>query len=604
MSGNDRNYNASQCLKIGTVLNGKTKYTIKGILGQGGFGITYLVHTPEGEPRAIKEYYPRDYCDRVGNTVECRSHQNVVEEFKDKFKKEVERIQLATHKNVIKTYDLFEANKTIYYVMEYAPGESLEVFTDEVPEKQAVSYINDIAEAVAVLHQRRVNHLDIKPENIVLRQNGEPVLIDFGIARGFDKSGKVQTSINNFNSSSQGYAPYEQYGGNGITEFSAQADIYALGATLYRLLTGNKPCAPEKYVLNEATLTFPPTVSKHVQDAVRYAMQYSKDKRPKNIAEFLAVLNNICPAPPHVTGSSAATLPADDGGTRIEGIGSPVNTTAPSQPSQPAPTVNPKPINKPVPPKDNTIRNLLIGAAIVVVGIVGYKFMGSSNPQDAPKVETTQPMASTADQSAPATQPNTQAATTTKNTQPSQTNKTNTKPSTSTTRSAAVAQPPAKSAAKETTPTKTETPVATTTPTRTPAASSTASSTVTTPAPAPAAESSASELLAKGISASKKFNYENAASYFTQAANKGNVTAMYLLGDLYYNGNGVDKSYPTARKYFTQAANAGYMEAQYMLGMMYRKGHGGTKDINQAKIWLQKAAAQGHVQAERTLDKL
>ena len=117
-------------------------------------------------------------------------------------------------------------------------------------------------------------------------------------------------------------------------------------------------------------------------------------------------------------------------------------------------------------------------------------------------------------------------------------------------------------------------------------------------------EMSAAELLSKGKSAVKKFKAEQGAEYFRQAIAKGSIEANYYLGELYYNGNGVAKSFPTAKSYFQKAANAGMADAQYMIGVMFRNGQGGDKDINEAKRWLQKAAAQGNTNAERLLNQL
>lgn len=134
-------------------------------------------------------------------------------------------------------------------------------------------------------------------------------------------------------------------------------------------------------------------------------------------------------------------------------------------------------------------------------------------------------------------------------------------------------------------------------------ATSSAQQPVQQPAAAPiaTAELSASELLSKGLSCVKKFQADQALSYFRQAAEKGSPEANYYIGDLYYNGNGVNKSFPTAKSYFEKAANSGVADAQYMLGVMYRNGQGVDKDISTAINWLQKAAAQGHTRAQQML---
>ena len=114
----------------------------------------------------------------------------------------------------------------------------------------------------------------------------------------------------------------------------------------------------------------------------------------------------------------------------------------------------------------------------------------------------------------------------------------------------------------------------------------------------------AAELVSKGKSLVKKFNAEEAVDYFKRAADQGNVEAHYCLGELYYNGNGVRKSFPTAINYFRYAAEAGLAEAQYMMGVMARNGQGCDKNIPEARQWLQKAAAQGYSGAEKMLNQL
>lgn len=117
----------------------------------------------------------------------------------------------------------------------------------------------------------------------------------------------------------------------------------------------------------------------------------------------------------------------------------------------------------------------------------------------------------------------------------------------------------------------------------------------------PSVSESAAELVAKGLSSVRKFRMTQALDYFQQAAAQGSVEANFYLGELYYNGNGVDKSFPTAKTYFEKAANAGFAEAQYMLGVMYRNGQGCPKNLTTARQWLQRAALQGHAKAEQML---
>lgn len=567
-------------LNIGHVLKGINTYEITEVLGIGGFGITYLAKVTQNKTNevvVIKEYFPKSLCARQGCKIICKDNQKQMAEYRDKFRKEIERISKIFHPNVIGTIELFEANGTVYYVMEYAPGGSLAKFKQPVSEKLALGYIRPIAEVLGFLHQNNINHLDVKPDNIVLRKGGDPALIDFGIARGFDEIG-TQTSISSSSAVSPGYSPLEQYG-SGIKNFSPQSDIYALGATLYRLLTGQEP--PEATVVMANGLPpMPRFINQTTQIAIREAMRPLVTDRPANIAEFLAILDGV-----YVPDSAMnAAIPAD-GGTRLDTGGtlldsnqnrSSVNSRTSQSTNVSTNSASGNSKNQSTQPKSNFMRMVLIGGAILITGFIGYQYVGSG--KDNFLVDNTL----SADSLRSANDINTVV----------EKYSSAKKQSENTQRARSLTSPPVHEASSTPSTVKKNVEVV-----EQPA------SIVATLAPAPA-EMSASELLGKGLSESKKFRYENAVNYLNQAAGKGNVAAWYYLGDLYYNGNGVNKSFPTAKKYFMQAASSGYAEAQYMLGVMYRNGQGGDKDLNQARTWLQKAASQGHSGAERMLDKL
>lgn len=575
-------YNTKECLKVGSVIKGKYKYTIKSILGQGTCGITYLaeVDSPipglENNQVAIKEYFLRSgektYCVRQGTDViwiDEPSVTSVVEVYKKYFQREIERIKETPHKNVVKTFEQFEDNHTMYYVMEYGRGD-LERYKKVMPEQEALAIIKAISGVISVMHQNNILHLDIKPSNIIVRQNGDPVLIDYGISRKFNEDGS-STSIHTEAPHTAGYAPLEQY--MPISTFSPQTDIYALGATLYRMLTAKQPDSA-KIIAEKGFPPFSKIISEKTKNAIMYAMQPDLNKRPEDIATFLYALD---------TGEVPAYIAkeqqiVDDGSTNIDGNIPNANTSIPTELKKNSVGTSSTTVTT---PKNNNTRTLLIGAAIVVAGVLGYKYIDDSNKsQDGiaqqDSIGNVMPANNVVETEQPTSQNDNQASNRTKTVTSSTTTPTsnaNTVSPTNTTRAVEVVEQPTQTAP------------------------------VQTPAPA-VTEMTAEELLSKGMSASKKFRYEDAVSYFTKAANKGNITAMYLLGDLYYNGNGVDKSFPNAKKYFTQAANGGYVKAQYMLGVMFRNGQGGDKDIDQAKIWLQKAASQGSSEADRMLNKL
>ncbi len=236
-----------QTLQENTILQGG-KYTIISILGQGGFGITYLgVQSGLDRKVAIKEFFIREMCKRDDSTnhvtLGTEGSRGTVDMYRQKFLKEARSIAQLNHSNIVRIIDVFEENGTAYYVMEYAEGGSLK---DKVKEKGSLSeavatrYIIQVAEALDYIHQRNMNHLDVKPGNIMLNEKDETLLIDFGLSKQYDASSGSQTSSTPIGIS-EGYAPMEQYKRGGVSVFSPETDIYALGATFFNLLTGLTP---------------------------------------------------------------------------------------------------------------------------------------------------------------------------------------------------------------------------------------------------------------------------------------------------------------------------------------------------------------------------
>lgn len=285
-----------QQLKPGSFLQGG-KYKIEKVLGQGGFGITYLA-TQELLDRkvCIKEFFYKEYCERDEATshvsLGTQSNHEIVERFMNKFLKEARTISQLEHPHIIRIHDIFKENNTAYYVMEYIEGESLNDKVNQsgaMPEFEAVEYIKQVASALDFIHQQSINHLDVKPANIMIRKlDNKAVLIDFGLSKQYDAQGG-QTSTTPVGIS-HGYAPMEQYKQGGVSSFSPQTDIYALGATLYKLVTGNTP--PQAMdILDEGLPSLPSSLSSSVAGKIKKAMQPRKVDRPKSIDEFLSGLN-------------------------------------------------------------------------------------------------------------------------------------------------------------------------------------------------------------------------------------------------------------------------------------------------------------------------
>ena len=285
----------SSQLSKGAILQGG-KYRIESVLGQGGFGITYLA-TQELLDRkvAVKEFFMRDFCSREGDTssvtLGTASNRETMERYLNKFLKEARTIAALTHPNIIQIHDIFKENNTAYYVMEYIEGESLSQLVKHrgaLPESEAVKYIRAVAEALKYVHERKINHLDVKLGNIMLRHADNRVfLLDFGLSKQYDAEGN-QTSSTPVGIS-HGYAPIEQYKPGGVKEFSPQTDIYALGATLYYLVTGMVP--PSATDLFDTELAYPAPLSPSVCNAIRQAMKFQKKERPQSIDAFLMLLD-------------------------------------------------------------------------------------------------------------------------------------------------------------------------------------------------------------------------------------------------------------------------------------------------------------------------
>ncbi len=282
-----------QELQPGTTLQGG-KYRILSVLGQGGYGITYKAQQ-SGLNRtvAIKEFFVSSLCDRntTRSTMVAVSESNVehVERYRKKFASEAQMISNLHHPNIISIYEVFNENGSSYYVMEYIEGGSLTdlIKHGAVSEAEALKYIRPVADALRYIHKQKICHYDIKPNNIMVRKdNGQPVLIDFGISKHYDEKDKASTTTPV--GISEGYAPLEQYNPKNMAKFSPQTDIYSLGATLLALVTGHTPPAPSVIISNG--LPIPGHLSESTQNAIRHAMVLNRETRTATIDQFLAQL--------------------------------------------------------------------------------------------------------------------------------------------------------------------------------------------------------------------------------------------------------------------------------------------------------------------------
>ena len=282
-------------LPEGTLLQGG-KYRIVRFIGSGGFGCTYEAeHTELKEKVAIKEFFVKDFCNRDGETsritVGTESKRPLVTKLLMKFKDEARSLYRLRHPGIVRVSDVFEENGTAYYVMDYIEGHSLQDVVKaegRLTEDRSLKYIREVSEALSYVHSHNRLHLDIKPGNIMIDGNDHAILIDFGASKQYDEASGENTST--LMGRTPGYAPPEQMS-NKVGKFLPATDIYALGATLYKCLSGETPPDSTDLISGEELVPLPSTVHDSTRRAVSAAMELNKGRRPQSVKEFLAILD-------------------------------------------------------------------------------------------------------------------------------------------------------------------------------------------------------------------------------------------------------------------------------------------------------------------------
>ncbi len=273
----------------------KGRYIIEQVLGQGGFGITYKAKDSVlGKIVCIKELFVSGNSTRSENeevmTVTTATFS--LDDFKRKFIDEAQQLARFNHPNIVSVLDIFEANNTVYMVMEFVHGQTLqkEIQTNgALTPLEAIPYMQQLLDAVAEVHSKDMLHRDIKPENILVDDKGRVVLIDFGSAREFSE-GKVSTQTSML---TPGFAPMEQYSTR--AKRGVFTDIYAIGATFYYMLTGSKPLSAADRMTEELV---PPhqlnaAVSSQVSSAIMLAMEMKPEDRFQSVTDFRMALHDL-----------------------------------------------------------------------------------------------------------------------------------------------------------------------------------------------------------------------------------------------------------------------------------------------------------------------
>ena len=293
------NINTANMLRVGTILHGT--YRIDRYLSSGGFGNTYVATNIQfGEQYAIKEFFMRGISQRDNNnTTVSVSNTDNRETFAsqlEKFKKEARRLRKLNNEHIVRVHDLFEENGTAYYVMDYIDGENLSDRLKRtgkpLSEAEVMQLLPQILDALETAHKEGILHLDLKPANIMVDKQGVVKLIDFGASKQQSAQGGATTST--AVSYTNGYAPREQMEQN-LEKFGPWTDFYALGATLYTLLTNKKPPLPsdidddgseDKHL----ALPMPAAISERLRNIIIRLMNTNRKKRPQSVVGFQGLI--------------------------------------------------------------------------------------------------------------------------------------------------------------------------------------------------------------------------------------------------------------------------------------------------------------------------
>lgn len=279
-------------LQSGIVID--ERYKIINYISSGGFGNTYEAIDLRLDARvAIKELFISTLCSRrINNCVKINNpnHFNTFNSHKLRFIREARRLHQFSHPNIVSVTDVFEANDTAYFVMEFLEGKTLREYPLPLPEKQVRKYLDQILSALEHVHNKGVLHLDIKPENIIIDSSYNAILIDFGASRlhsnNYGKNHGISTTSLAY---TVGYAPLEQMSIESIKDLGTYSDFYALGATLYKLLSGNNPSLPNKILITP--LEPIPGISAQLAKAIELSMKVLYTERLFSVDQFRRVLN-------------------------------------------------------------------------------------------------------------------------------------------------------------------------------------------------------------------------------------------------------------------------------------------------------------------------
>lgn len=280
-------------LKAGTQLDG---YLLEKTLGGGGFSVVYRARQINNNRRVvIKEYFPNKLARRDRDGQVCARSAETESRFKrgrKLFFQEASTLATLKHTNIVDVFNFFQANGTVYMVMEYQEGENLQDYLQRyrsgLSERFLRTVFPPLLDGLELIHANDLLHLDIKPGNIHIQRGGQPLLLDFGAVHGFPQSRQEQPG----QVISPGFSPIEQYDNRGYV--GPWTDLYAIGATMRACIDGRPPLnARQRYdldTLKPAQFAFRGRYADNLLRAIDWAMEVDPLLRPQNVAEFRAAL--------------------------------------------------------------------------------------------------------------------------------------------------------------------------------------------------------------------------------------------------------------------------------------------------------------------------
>jgi serine/threonine protein kinase len=579
-------------------------YVIERVLGQGGFGITYLARdTNLDQPVAIKEYLPVDVAARRPDSGVGSRTDGSRERYKwglDRFIKEARMLARFDHPNIVRVHSVFELSNTAYMVMRFEAGESFSRLLDTrgtVGEDELLRILLPVLDGLALVHAAGFIHRDIKPDNIQIRADGSPVLLDFGSARTAVGKAHTLTIL-----VAPGYSPFEQYYGSSENQ-GPWTDVYGLGATCYRAIAGRAPLdaiARSKGILSAARDAIVPAAvvgagrySARLLAAVDHALAFSEKDRPQTIAEWRKELVGNGGAPVAVPrtetrppGPRTMTAPPSEGARPIAAAAPPA-----AVPGKPGPLV------------------WSIGGAAVAAMVIGtllhFSRNGEEPPPKPPAVADADPSKALQEKvSALEKQVEEQARS-----RAEEERKLREEAERGQRQAAEDAKRETEERARAATARRAEEdasrraaePPRAAEPARVAKPTPPRGKPEPPPAPAEAPKPlspTAAQVLAQSDEAAARGNFGDAAALLKPLADRGDPAAQFRLSQQYLEGRGVAQDQREALRLLEGAATQGHRDARLMLGGMYATGRGVRQNANVAYIWYGAAACAGSARAQ------